>query len=196
MSRGWFILLAVMVGLKAALLYGTFVHKHEHGERAGMASRWGGMDRGERGMDGGQRHERRLERHLRRMTHELGLEDAQREQIRTIRLSSFEQLTALRESTRERRHEIRNLLQAAELDSGRIRELSASLHEAMGQLETIATNNFIREAAVLTPEQRENYLNWHSFGPRGGRGGGRGGWRRPHRDGSPPDGPAPGSSGP
>lgn len=196
MSRGWFILLAVLAGLSAALLYDKFVnrlaHEHDFGNRAARIE--GDPNR----KPTGERHERRLEHHLNRMTEELGLDESQRENLHAIRTSTFERLSVLRESTREKRQKIRRLLQAADLDSVRIRELSASLREDMAQLEIIATDNFIREAAVLTPEQREKHLEMRWFGPRG-RGGGHGGWGRRHgrgpggpAEGPPPEGPPPG----
>lgn len=201
MSRGWFILLAVMIGLNAALLYDKFARTPapgpEHGGRPPHAERrWANGDPE-------QRRERMLERHLNQMTEDLGLDDAQREQVRAIRASTFDQLSSLRESTRETRHEIRQLLQAADLDSTRIRELSASLRDDMVRLETLATDNFIREAAVLTPDQRQKHLRWRSFGPRG-RGTVRGDRRRGPRGGgsdgppggSPHGGPPPDPNGP
>ena len=182
MSRGWFILLAVMVGLNAALLYDKFAPgpsegRHSDRQHSERRERFRG--------DPEERHEERLERHLDRMTEQLDLDDAQREQLREIKTVSFEALSPLRQSVREKRHEVRELLQAADLDTARIRELSAELLADMAQLERIATENFIREATVLTPEQREKYLERRSFGPRGR--GGPNGRRHPPGDGPPPD---------
>lgn len=176
MSRWWFLLLAVMVGLNAALLYDKFARGSEPTR---MEARRPHGDRGWREMEPAERRERMIAFQLERMTRDLDLTDDQREQIRAIKVASWDRFVEMRETSRDKRHEIRRLLRATDLDSTRIRDLSASLREDLAVLEAMATDNFIREAAVLTPEQREKYLERRSFGPRGRGGHGK-------RGGPPP----------
>jgi Spy/CpxP family protein refolding chaperone len=158
-SRGWFLLLAVMVGLNAALLYDKFAPRgDERGPHVrrfrGEAPEWRGRFEGEPR----EMRERLIERRIEHLSESLGLSDEQRDAIRAIEHSTLEEIVDLRTQARAMRADIRKSLQAATVDSALVERLSVALHGIQGRIEAIVTHNLIREAAVLTPEQRERFL--------------------------------------
>ena len=71
---------------------------------------------------------------------------------------SLEELLAAQEDVREARRAVRELFTAAEIDSQRVGELVAELTAAHARVESIVSGNMVREAALLSPEQRARYV--------------------------------------
>lgn len=169
MNRAWFLLLAVSVGLNAAMLYVQF-----SSPRTGPAERLERrMERparpGERG--GPERtYAHVVERRVERMRNELGLSDAQVEALRAIGAANADSMQDLRESSRSQREAMRELLTAAPIDSAEIRAAGRRLRDIEARIGAMITDNLIREAAVLEPAQRAAYLEMMRFDRRGRRG--------------------------
>ena len=97
-------------------------------------------------------------RHLERMSRELDLTAEQREKMEAIFRDSIDSLLAATEEVAQTRRALLELFSAAEIDSQRVRELVTKLTEAHGRVESIVSGNMMREAALLTPEQRARYI--------------------------------------
>ncbi len=174
MHRIWFVLLALSLGLNAGLLYERHVARERVSEGGGMPpglemDREGpGRHSPGRRWPSSPRHrgdpEEMARRHLERMSRELDLSEEQREQMDAIFRDSIQDLLAATEEVAQTRRALLDLFSAAEIDSQRVRELVAKLTEAHGRVESIVSGNMVREAALLTPEQRVRYIEslpWH-----------------------------------
>jgi Spy/CpxP family protein refolding chaperone len=189
-KRAWFLLLAVSIGLNAALLW-----HHLEDRRTMRHPEWReqgperGPGRGARGPgardprgpgrgpghdvqgDGPPSYEAMVERRIGHMTRQLDLSDAQVTRLRSIATASFGEMDSLRAAARIERGRIRDLLSAGEVDAQAVRASSARLSAIDAAMEARITENMILEAAVLDPAQRSRYLDLMRFaGPPGRRG--------------------------
>jgi Spy/CpxP family protein refolding chaperone len=189
-KRAWFLLLAISVGLNAAMLW------HHLGERRAARPAESseqvpdrGSRRGPRGFEPGARgprgpgqapgrgdsgsfsYEQMVTRRIEHMTRRLDLSDAQVVQLRSIATASFAGMDSLRAATRVERGRIRDLLSASEVDAAAVRAASARLSGLDAEMEARITENMIREAGILEAGQRAGYLELMRFGgPPGRRG--------------------------
>lgn len=182
MSRGWFLALAVSLGLNAGLLWMHF---------SDGAPPW--RDRpGPSAMrpPGARFPERLAEFHLERMTRELDLTDEQQGALRALLSESTPRLTAIRARMVSARDALADAYRGSTLDESAIRTIVSGLNRTKVELDSLTAELLLQEAALLTPEQRERYADVMPFGPdRGGPPGPGFG-----RDGGPPHGrggPAP-----
>jgi Spy/CpxP family protein refolding chaperone len=132
--------------------------------------------------------ERLAERHVARLAAELDLTDEQRETLETLMRERVPRLVEFRERMLEARANVAEAYRGRRLDGHRFREMVAALRGVQAGLDSLTTEIMLKEAEVLTPEQRDRYLDvmpWSLDGP--GRAGGRGG----PPGGSPGAGPPP-----
>jgi Spy/CpxP family protein refolding chaperone len=173
-NRAWFLLLAASIGLNAAMLYMHFAAPAPDA-RPGLRERGEspGDRRGPRGPGGEGRpedHERMIERRLERMSRELDLAGAQVDALRAIARANVADMERLRDASRVQRSAIHELLSAAEIDSVEVRAAGRRLREIDREIGDLITDNLIREASVLEPDQRAAYLEMLRLDRRGRRG--------------------------
>lgn len=89
-----------------------------------------------------------------RMFRQLGLTDAQKDQIKAIREASRENTTAIRLGMRETRKQIAELGTNGELDLGLLDQLAAQQAEYQKQMIIERQKTKVQMLAVLTPEQK------------------------------------------
>jgi Spy/CpxP family protein refolding chaperone len=97
-------------------------------------------------------------RHLDRLSDVLDLTPQQRDTMEVVLQESIRDLLAAQEEVGEARRALRDLFLAAEIDSTEVLQIVARLTDARGRVERLVSRNMIREAALLTREQRERYV--------------------------------------
>ena len=110
--------------------------------------RWGDDER--RGRDG--RREARMS-----ITEQLGLTEAQAEQVRSMRAGLGDRLTPYREAYRDRREQLYDLLMAPEADRGDVDRIKAQMDSLQAEREAIVFDYIVAHKEVLTPEQQTKF---------------------------------------
>ncbi len=158
MSRRWVLVLALSVGLNLGLLW------DEWGDRLETAPRPWPMGEGRRAgrHPGPDRRPGPSPEHLdRRAAHladRLGLDDDQRARMRDVAGTFVGRMVERRERAGELRSQIRTRLSAAEVDSVGVRELIGELRRMESQRDSLVVEIMIREADLLSPDQRALYF--------------------------------------
>ena len=184
MKRGWILVLALSIGLNAGLLVvivagplgqGTFGRPFDRPHPGGGPMRgpspWRHGD--------SEMREQFLEHRLDRLAHRLDLDEEQQGDLAAIFEETWPRIFQIREKVRDIRDEIRMRYSEPVIDSEEVLELVGHLNEAQARLDSLVAETLIREAEILTPEQREGYLRampWERMLERGmgKRKGGRG----------------------
>lgn len=186
MSRGWFLALALSVGLNAGLLW---VQLTGRGLPAGVP---GPPFVGRRGPPPAlvmHDPERLVAFHLERMSAQLDLSQEQRTAIGDVLRERVPRLVELRERLVDVRRSVAEEYRSRPLDGSRFRAVVRTLRGTQADLDSLTAEVMLKEAELLTPEQREQYADVMPWGlDRPGPGG------RPG-DAGPPGGP-PGRRGP
>jgi Spy/CpxP family protein refolding chaperone len=172
MRRGWFIVLALSLGLNAGLLY---VHL------SGRGGDWPG-----RAFPGGRppvpveargpiAHPEGTKGFIRdrlgRVGERLKLSDEQIESMAAILDETMPELVEGQKVIRELRMQMREEYLKLDVDANRIQGLRRETAAVQSRLDSIMVDTMLREAEILTPEQREAYFELMPFGDKGGRGG-------------------------
>jgi Spy/CpxP family protein refolding chaperone len=184
MKRGWFIILALSIGLNAGLLFvqlSKSADDRNHalpGERAGRRMESMGPIGHPDGPPGFMRD--RLER----VGDRLNLSEEQVESMSAILKDVMPEMLEGREAIRGLRLQMREEYLRPDVNENRIQELRRETATAQSRLDSIMVDTMLKEAKLLTPEQREAYFELMPFGDRGGAGGREktgGRMRRGHR---------------
>ncbi|MCK4413859.1 MAG: periplasmic heavy metal sensor [Candidatus Eisenbacteria sp.] len=170
MRRGWFVLLALSLGLNAGLFYTTLATRSSDdlapapppmvGPPVAVPGHPGpGMD-----PPGAPAVEQMIRGRHERMCRFLVLGDDQRRQTRTILDAALPRIVALREDVHEIRRLIHDAYRQPEIDAPHIRGLVERLTAAQARLDSLAAETMLQEVALLTPEQRVAYWRAMPFG--------------------------------
>jgi len=208
MKRGWFLLLAISLGLNAGLLYTSLADRAAPlppvpGPAPGgalppemfapPAGQDSGPDRGP-GTPASEALRAWLAHRLERIHGRLALDAQQRERLERVTGEMLPLILAQRAEVHAARSAIRSAYERADLDGPRLHELRRRLSAAQARLDSLVIESLLREAQVLSPEQRRSYLEtmpWRMSpgqglqGERSGRrhGGHTGGHRSPRGNG-------------
>ena len=193
MKRGWFLLLALSLGLNAGLLFavlrepGTasesprvappFIRTPEHlpGERSPNAAEPGlrpprcPANYPAPGLDAA---DALAHRRLCRMTKRLGLDTAQREEIRQFLDSMMLRILIERDAVQNARHAVRAEYRSADTNPDHVRMLIRQQNEAQTRLDSLAAEMVLFETALMTPKQRQQYFKsmpWERQAPKAPR---------------------------
>jgi Spy/CpxP family protein refolding chaperone len=176
-SRRWVLVLALSIGLNLGLLWDEWEDRREIAVPAfpggpGPAERpphaGPGEGPGFRG-PGGAPGPELVEWRLRRLSERLDLGEEQRERLRTASREVLDRLVERRDEARIQRAAIRALLTAAEIDTAAVRRAVRDLRRQEAVHDSLIAEIMIREAEVLTPEQREIYFDHLPWSDGGGR---------------------------
>lgn len=164
MKRGWIVLLALSLGLNAGLAYVQLSSRADDGSgRYRRSDRPGGREvQGPMSHPGGPPgfiHER-----VRRAGDRLNLSEEQIQDMSDILEEVMPELVQRREYIRDLRTQMRDEYLRPEVDEARIHELRRQTETAQSELDSIMVETMLREAKILTPEQREAYFELMPFG--------------------------------
>jgi Spy/CpxP family protein refolding chaperone len=172
MKRGWFVLLALSLGLNAGLLYVQLSSRDEVPDRHARQ----GMMREGPGPVGPMGHPDGppgfIRDRLGRVGDRLNLSEDQIEGMSEILKAVMPELLEGRETIRGLRAEMREEYLRPQVDARRIQELRRETVKAQSQLDSIMVETMLEEAKLLTPEQREAYFDLMPLGERGKHGAG------------------------
>jgi Spy/CpxP family protein refolding chaperone len=185
MKRGWFLVLAISLGLNAGLLYTKLAaDRRPEGPRARPFIWCPGGAGG--GTPCAPAHPGDLARHrLGRLARWLGLSGETRARMEAIAEETMPKILAEREKVREARSALREEYRKPETDRERVHALIRDAIEAQARLDSIVAESMLREAELLTPEQRERYFRFVPWEREMGQG--RDGRPEPIHDGREPD---------
>jgi hypothetical protein len=167
MRRGWFVLLALSIGLNAGLLYAALAG------RAGApapvpAPSEPGID--SIGMPGGPAEggcdpmsatvlcEPMMRMRMQRLAERLSLNEQQREQMSTILSEMLPQILTGRDEVQRARRAVQAEYRQPQLDATRIRQLTRDLNAAQASVDSLVVETMLRESAMLSPVQRAGYF--------------------------------------
>lgn len=200
MKRGWWLLLALSLGLNVGLALAALRDRGRPPAFAGPDSgpglavpggpgeplfAPGGPEGGpppgaEAGAPGGPGPEGMppaedlLARRLAAVAAKVGIPPETVERMVEIRRQSLTQVMQERSRVRQERRALHEAFAAAALDTGLIRARLRGLAQAQGRVDSLVTEAMLRELSLLSPAQRAAYLDAMLWG-RGGSGDGGGG---------------------
>ena len=168
MKRGWFLLLALSLGLNAGLLY---VQLRDAGEprRSDVMrmpppppGRPGERPPGRGPLGPGQRDlpsaEDLVNGHVDRMRHHLRIDREQEDAIREQLSSSMPKILRQRRAMEDARERLARVVEGPNLEMDEFRRLSQALHRAQTGLDSLVTEAMVTELRLLSPEQRRGYV--------------------------------------
>ncbi|MFC2173151.1 Spy/CpxP family protein refolding chaperone [Acidobacteriota bacterium] len=158
MKRMLYLLFALSFGLNAGLLYVQFAG-HEKAE---------GREHRDRDHRDPRDTDELIERRVRRMTRDLGLDAAQQEAMTAALRETLPEVFAQTQALRTKHLDLAAEFSKATMDPERIRALVRDLTQIQGELDAKASEAMIKEASLLSPEQRVRFaetLPWR-FSPR------------------------------
>jgi len=158
MKRGWFLVLAVSIGLNAGLLASAFVAERW---RADPIPRPFLCPPGDHGPGRPCEIERGdFARHrLRRLADRLRLDAAQRSRMSAVIEEIMPLVIEERERVQETRLALREEYAKPEPDRPRVRSIVRELNGRQARLDSLVAESMLREADLLTPEQRARYFD-------------------------------------
>jgi Spy/CpxP family protein refolding chaperone len=162
MRRGWFVLLALSIGLNAGLLYAALAGRTEApapmppapdidsicipaGDGAGPMAVAGLC-------------EPMMRVRMQRMAERLSLDEGQREQMNTILSEMLPQILAGRDAVQRARLAVHAEYRQPQLDAARIRMLTRDLNASQARVDSLVVETMLRESALLSPAQRAGYF--------------------------------------
>lgn len=186
MKRGWFLVLALSIGLNAGLLYSALSAPPRDSSPTPQASPpfLEGADPGPvgaPGSPGSPASEVPLEAmrvRLDHMTRSLGLDERQRMDMQHVLDETMPRIIAAREEVRQARRAVQTEYGADRLEPGRVHRAVRTMNTAQARLDSLVAETMLREIAVLGPEQLRRYracLPWErchgpQYQPAEGRG--------------------------
>lgn len=150
----WVLVLGLSLGLNAGLLYREFAGGH------------------------GERRERRtppsteeiVKHRLSELKGSVALTPRQETDLREILETTIPRVMAQSDSVRRARSRLAGKYAGAAIDTAAVRAALDEMNTAQATLDSTIAESLLREAALLTPEQRARYverLPWRRHGPRG-----------------------------
>jgi Spy/CpxP family protein refolding chaperone len=185
MRRGWFLLLALSLGLNAGLAYTVIAQRHVLRSAGPMPPMMGpGGAPGPEGPDhpGEMMHppadmQAMARQRLERVSRWLDLDDRQSRGLGAVLEDAMPRIMSQRDSVRAARRRAAAEYLEPVIDPERVRIAVRRLNTAQAQLDSLVSETMSREAALLTPEQRARYFAAMPWGPHSDEGPARG----PHR---------------
>ncbi|MHB8079919.1 MAG: Spy/CpxP family protein refolding chaperone [Candidatus Krumholzibacteriia bacterium] len=177
MKRGWLLLLILSLGLNLGLLFRPLLGPPS--SRPPLACLAGEPDTVPPGRPHGEHF---AERRLDRLVRQLGLDPAQRERLAAIRRTGLEPMMGRREAVHRARLALLAAYRSDPTDTVAVRTRLAALGAAQARVDSLVAAVMLRELAVLTPAQREAYLEALPWEGEHARGAGRGAARRGRGD--------------
>jgi len=176
--RGWFVLLALSLGLNVGLLYTTLADAARRREPVPLAPFVGAPPRpidGPPGAEPGlEPHcpalcEPMMRRRLGGLASRLDLDEGQQETLGGILRQAYPQILALRESVAAARRTLQVAYARPMIEPGAIRRLTQEINLAQARLDSLVAETMLREASVLTADQRARYFQRMRWGQDSGR---------------------------
>lgn len=167
MKRGWFIVLALSLGLNAGL---TYVHLSQRAVEPKVMSPVGDLPAPMKGvgpMDHPDGPRGFMRDRLDRAGDRLNLTEEQKESMSAILSDVMPELVNGREEIRGLRMKMRDEYLRPSVDADKIQELRRETAAMQSKLDSIMVETMLREAEILTPEQREGYFHLMPFGDKG-----------------------------
>ena len=161
-GRAIYLLLALLVGMNATLLYDRLSRPGPRG-RPGPPPEFSEI----------------MEHHVDRMTGGLGLDESQAAQIRDVLDEQVPRILEQRERVDAERQRLADLYVGTRIDTEAFREQLRRVNAAQSRLDELVGEAMLGEALVLTPEQRRRHVRAMPWGRTGG----------PPPPGGPPGGP-------
>ncbi|MBP6874543.1 MAG: periplasmic heavy metal sensor [Candidatus Eisenbacteria bacterium] len=175
MRRGWYLLLALSLGLNAGLLYTTLSARdlparHSEFDRApgpGLPPMEGGghppgcpqaMSGALPGEPACAACAPMINDRLKNMESVLALNEAQREGMRKTLDEMLPRILAERDAVRKIRGSVQEEYSKSAIDAEAIRGLIAQLAASQARLDSLTAETILRESALLTREQRLEYF--------------------------------------
>ncbi|RPJ42747.1 MAG: periplasmic heavy metal sensor [Candidatus Latescibacterota bacterium] len=170
MKRGWFLVLAISIGLNAGLLAMTI---------AGARREATFLPRpfvSPRGPGGGPEAPLRVEpkafamHRLRRLAKTLDLTEDQRTRLAGIVTENMSRIGEEGERVQQARLALREECRKPTPDAAAVRQLVRRINDTQAKLDSLVAETMLREADVLTPDQRVRYFEavpWEHGGPPG-----------------------------
>jgi Spy/CpxP family protein refolding chaperone len=170
MRRGWFILLALSLGLNAGLLFVHFTGSadapefppHERGEEGAVGARGP--------MSGPGGAESFIRDRIARAGERLNLSEDQIKSMSEILDGAMPEMMERRQHIWDLRMQMRDEYLRPQVDAGKVQALRVETDLAQSKLDSIMVETMLKEARILTPEQREAYFHLMPFGERGKHG--------------------------
>jgi hypothetical protein len=169
MTRIWFLVLALSLGLNVGLLYVELTHRDgergpEHRPIAGDEQKSPEGSRGTQPPRTPDDFESVIRSHLDRMTRDLHLDPGQRSAISSVHESWLPRITAVRREMETLRREVAGQYAQPDLDPATFRVLVRQLSHTQARLDSLVSEAILGEASVLTFDQRERYLRQAPWG--------------------------------
>ncbi len=170
MRRGWFVLLALSIGLNAGLLYTALAGRSQPPAPMPLAP---GID--SIGMSAGDERdpapaaaicEPIMRARMQRIAERLSLDEGQRAQMNTILSEMLPQILDGRDAVRRARLAVHTEYGQSQLDAARIRLLARDLNAAQAHVDSLVVETMLRESAMLSPPQRACYFESMSWDQR------------------------------
>lgn len=177
MKRGWFLLLALSLGLNAGLLYtvlsgsgwgrrefipGPFIRDAEAPFPPGTSPHRPGQCPRD--------CEHLVHHRLGRMAEYLDLDEGLRRQMAGILEEMLPRILAERDAVQEARLAMRAEYRKPDADPARVRTLVQRMGNAQMRLDSLTAETMLLEAGLLSPQQRARYFESMPWGHRIGRG--------------------------
>lgn len=163
MNRGWFLLLAASIGLNAGLFYVHLTRPETPTMPQERRIRMRLDDDAPPPMD------EMMARHRERMANRLGLDEAQRERLVSIHERLAPEIARRRQTMFTLRQEIADAFADGAVDAEKVRDLTRQISVQQAELDSVVAETLISEAGLLSPEQRQMFLDVLPFvrGPKG-----------------------------
>lgn len=172
MRRGWFILLALSLGLNAGLLYAVLAERGRANEAPPAGFPMDPLFRGEAlppddaappdapPPPGGAPRicQAMLERRLQGLARRVDLDQRQRELLASIYRESLPPILESRDAIAVARRTLHLAYRRPAVDAPAIRRLVRDLTASQTRLDSLVVETMLREASVLSPEQRDRYF--------------------------------------
>jgi Spy/CpxP family protein refolding chaperone len=162
MRRGWFVLLALSIGLNAGLLYAALAGRAQAPAPAppppGIDSICVPLGDGAGSMPGAGLCEPMMRVRMQRMAERLSLDEGQREQMNAILSEMLPQILAGRDAVQRARLAVHAEYRQPQLDAARVRLLTRDLNATQARVDSLVVETMLRESALLSPAQRAGYF--------------------------------------
>lgn len=150
MKLGWSLVLVFSVALNGGLLYNQLRRDSDRQpSRPSPTSPWVRSDDREA--------ERFIDRRVRKLSRRCGLAADQQERLRKIIGESLPQISQQRGTLYEARRRLVEVFAEPGLDPAALRAARARVNAVRADLDSVVFESLIREASVLTPEQRRDH---------------------------------------
>jgi Spy/CpxP family protein refolding chaperone len=160
MKRGWFLVLALSVGLNAGLLYSA-LSASPRGLIPGFHTPPPFLEGGHPDVasaPGPGAAPENLQCRLDHMARSLELDEHQRASMQQVLDETMPRIMAAREDVRQARQAVQAEYGADRPEPARVHQAVRSMNTAQARLDSLVAETMLREIAVLGPEQMHRYL--------------------------------------